>query len=263
MTRRTETFDLLRDQRAFSLFAYIALRARWSNSLALGLQRGQMVLGRHSAARELGLKQGQIREAIKRLISANHIAISSTKRGTVVTLLSDSIFDFGLGGSATNSTANRATPAQPTNSQPTAINEERNNEKKVCVADGTHTDFPSWFSSVAALHPTKDAAACWPRYVDHCQAKRRTPTELGFGDWLDRETEHLISSKKAKTEDLAPAGWQTTLRRLYPEAKEYLTWATLPDSTRKEITNEIRANRQQPSSRSTRHTALECVRTDF
>jgi len=225
LVRSSETEALLADYKAFSLLAYIALRARYSGSTARGLARGQMHMGRHSAGRDLGMTQGETREATKRLKAANHIAVKATNNGSVVTLISRSVFD--ITDDASNQ-RNSESPAsqQPANNQLTATNEEGiwKNGRKCEGAEPpppTHTHLPSWFSEVAARHPTKDADACWPVYLDNCERKNLPPSKISFDDWLGCERKRLKPAPKlepmAEQIDAGPPSWLDWLKSNMPE----------------------------------------------
>lgn len=131
LVRSPETLELLRDAPAFALFSLICFRARHSDTGHGGLGLGQMVLGRASAGTELQLTEGQIRAALDRLKSAGLVAISSTKRGSVVTVINSDIYDIAATDSDQQNTG-AATKKQPTagrvRDQPRATKEERRKE---------------------------------------------------------------------------------------------------------------------------------------
>lgn len=224
LTRSPESEALLADHKAFALLAYIAMRARYSSSAVGGLSRGQMFMGRHSAARELGMTQGETREATKRLKTAKHIGVRATNKGSIVTLLSRTVFD--ITDSANNQQPPEITTSQqPTNNQPTTTNEERIQEegKTVCVVaeptTSTHTgELPVWFQEVADRHPTKDAARCWPVYVKWCKKKRNDPDAESWDEWLEIERQRLAKdSKPTKKSNPPPADWKARLQREFPD----------------------------------------------
>lgn len=233
LVRSPESEALLADHKAFALLAYIAMRARYSSSTAGGLSRGQMFMGRHSAARELGMTQGETREATKRLKTANHIGVRTTNKGSIVTLLSRTVFDI-TDGANNQQPPEITTSQQPANNQPTTTNEERIQEegKTVCVGaeppTGTHTgELPVWFQEVADRHETKDAARCWKAYLQWCSDKRRTPSPERWEQWLEDETKLLAKdARPSKSVPLdGPPGWRQTLIKAHPhKAKEIESW---------------------------------------
>jgi hypothetical protein len=206
-----------------------------------------MHMGRHSAGRELGMTQGETREATKRLKTANHIAVKPTSLGSVVTLISRSVFDIT---DDANNQRNLESPArqQPANNQPTATNEEgiRENERKCEGAEPpppAHSQFPSWFSEVAAEHPTKDAEACWPIYFDNCDRKGLPPSKISFDEWLGREEKRLrrVTKQTPKLPE-PPSNWREVLKNAYPDndvTKHNKPFSEVPPNVIRELFPEL------------------------
>ena len=83
--------ELLRDGNAFRLLTQIALRAKRTNDFSVhGLRIGQALIGDFKAC---GLTPGQYRAAKARLKRYGLIDFRGTNKGTIATLLNDTVFD--------------------------------------------------------------------------------------------------------------------------------------------------------------------------
>lgn len=170
LVRSINAFDLLLDPNAFTLLALIALRARYTDSRCGGITRGQMFLGRKSAARELGIKQGATREATKRLIAANYITTRTTKHGTVITLVDSTIFDIA-GTDNSHTTASKSANQQPTDNQQAATNKEGKKEEGKSLEDSVPVSFPEVLNTDAF----KAAWCDWMTYSTACRLRKWVP----------------------------------------------------------------------------------------
>lgn len=257
LVRSPESEALLADHKAFALLAYVAMRARYSSSTAGGLARGQMFMGRHSAARELGMTQGETREATKRLKTANHIGVRTTNKGSIVTLLSRTVFDITDG--ANNQQPPEITASQqPTNNQPTTTNEERIQEKRKTVCVGaeppTSTHTPPFLSEVQAEFPDKDVPFIWQKMREAYATKnpeRLTQTKLREWCQTEREKPKAKSANSSNSRSFSqrndysvldrqdgPPGWRETLAKEYPDnavVKEGRPWSAVPEIIRQQL----------------------------
>jgi hypothetical protein len=244
LVRSPETEALMEDPHAFALLAYIARRARFTDSTAGGLSRGQMFMGRHSASRELGMKQGATREATKRLKAAKHIGVQATKRGSIVTLISSSVFD--IGSIASNQVKdNSPTSKQPTDNQRPATNEEGRREEIKNVCEGAkppppaHT--PSFLSEVQAEFADKDIADIWQRMLEHYAKKPEMLTKARLRTWCKTEFDapdknHGKSRGQNRRPNDGPPEWRETLIALFPELSAELIekrWDDLDGQTKR------------------------------
>ncbi len=96
---------------------------------------------------------------------------------------------------------------------------------------------PDWFSEVAAKHPTKDAAKCWPLYLEWCADKRRSPSRGFWDQWLQVETLNVVGARKKTGPIDGPPGWLELLAKVYPNSgvvTQSKTWTEVPDNVKRE-----------------------------
>lgn len=117
-----------RDVNTKSLFIHLLLKAnheagKWQG---LDIQRGQLVTGRKRLSEETGMSEQEIRTSINKLKSTSEIAIISTNKYSIVTIVNYDVFQIG-------STINQPTkqPAKHlTSNQQSTTNNNNNNENK-------------------------------------------------------------------------------------------------------------------------------------
>lgn len=109
--RGEATWELLEDRNAFVLLTVIALRARRTGGFNRhGLQIGQALIGNYKA---YGMSRQEYRSAKVRLQRYGLARFRPTNKGTVATLLDQTIYDI-------NTATEQHTPnAQPAHSQHT------------------------------------------------------------------------------------------------------------------------------------------------
>ena len=93
LIRSPTTDSLLKDHKALSLFLLIALRAKRNDCSISGLTKGQALIGDYEAC---NLTHSEYRCALNRLKRANKIAIKTTNKGTIATILDTSICDINI-----------------------------------------------------------------------------------------------------------------------------------------------------------------------
>lgn len=73
-----------------------------------------------------------------------------------------------------------------------------------------------------------------------CGANRKQPSRRRFINWLNRCERPMPRAVTiaAAPKPSEPANWRATLKRLYPDANDDLSWATLPESIKAEINQE-------------------------
>jgi hypothetical protein len=134
--RGEATWELLEDHNAFVLLTVVALRARRTGGFNRhGLQIGQALIGDYEA---YGLSRQEYRSAKVRLQRYGLAAFKPTPRGTIATLLDQTIYDI-------NAATEQHTPnTQPTHSQHTPNTQsttnkneknEKNEKKTSCNAE--------------------------------------------------------------------------------------------------------------------------------
>lgn len=70
-----------------------------------------------------------------------------------------------------------------------------------------------------------------------CSENRKTPSRRRFVNWLNRADRPVSpqANYSAPKPDNAPANWRVTLLKLYPDARQDMTWAELPRSVKDRI----------------------------
>jgi hypothetical protein len=127
MKRTQETIELMKDKNAFILLAQIAYRAKRTSSFSIhGLTIGEAMVGDFE---NIGLKRGEYREALKRLVNHQLITIETSNRGTIAKLINSDIFDINQ-EKADHSEYFSATNTQPSNDHRGTTNNNENNVKK-------------------------------------------------------------------------------------------------------------------------------------
>lgn len=101
----------------------IAYRARRTPHPSNGLQPGQCFMGDYGV---IGITRQQYRTAISNLRKWQHITTKTTNRGTIVTLLTTTVYDINIETQPTDQPSNNQ---QLTNSQPLTKN-VKNDKKK-------------------------------------------------------------------------------------------------------------------------------------
>lgn len=186
LVRSEDAWYLMRDRNAFVLLAYIAWRVRYTDHYRDGLGAGQMFMGRDSAAKELRMTPGEVREATKRLIAASRITCRPTSLGTVVTLIDSAVYDIP-GARNNQPNASEATNEQPANNQRTTTNEEGKKEKgknHTFVAETIYETYPRKQGKQDALKAIKAALVdCSPeRLLERTQAYAAATTNWSEAD---------------------------------------------------------------------------------
>ncbi|MBN2133226.1 MAG: hypothetical protein JW741_27250, partial [Sedimentisphaerales bacterium] len=127
LKRGSATWELLGDPNAFLLLTAIALRARWTDGFNChGLKAGQALIGDY---RSCGLTRQQYRSAQTRLQRYGLIDVKATTRGTVATLLDQSVYDINVTDQQPTNNQ-QATNRQPTTNQQATTNKKEKKEKK-------------------------------------------------------------------------------------------------------------------------------------
>jgi len=128
LKRGSATRELLADGPAFLLLTSIALRARRADGFNRhGLKAGQALIGDY---RSCGLTEQRYRSAKARLQRYGFVDFKATSRGTVATLLDQSIYDINVTDEQ-RTTNDQATENQrATNEQPTTNKNEKKEKKE-------------------------------------------------------------------------------------------------------------------------------------
>ena len=106
------------DTNTFRVFMHILLKANYQETEYKGhkIPAGSCVFGRKAWAEELGMTERQIRTAIDHLKATNEIAIKTTNRFSIISLVKWDFWQIKEGG-ATTKTTSGASDKRPTNDQ--------------------------------------------------------------------------------------------------------------------------------------------------
>lgn len=116
------------DTNTFRVFMHILLRANYKESEYLGqkIGPGECVFGRRAWAKALGLSERQVRTAIEHLKSTNEIAIRTTNKFSVITVVKWEDWQIEE-GKATRKTTHKKSNERPTSDQqPTTSKDSKN-----------------------------------------------------------------------------------------------------------------------------------------
>lgn len=116
------------DTNTFRVFMHILLRANYEPSEYLGhtIGAGSCVFGRKKWAKELGLSERQVRTAISHLQATNEIAIKTTNKFSIITVVKWEFWQIEEGGTTTKST-NKKSNERPTSDQQATTSKESKN----------------------------------------------------------------------------------------------------------------------------------------
>ena len=115
-----------KDQNTMAVFLHLLLTANFAESEYMGMKilPGQVVIGRKSLAKTLGMSEQNVRTALNHLKSTNEITIKVTNKFSVVTIVKWALYQVD-DGKVTNKPTNK-----PTNDQPATNHTIRNKESK-------------------------------------------------------------------------------------------------------------------------------------
>lgn len=120
------------DTNTFRVFMHILLRANYEPSEYRGhrIEAGECVFGRRKWAKELGLSERQVRTAIEHLQSTHEIAIKTTNKFSIITVVKWEFWQIEE-GQATHKTTHKKSNNRPTtDQQPTTSKEYKNTTTK-------------------------------------------------------------------------------------------------------------------------------------
>ena len=133
------------DTNTFRVFMHILLKANYQETEYKGhkIPAGACVFGRKAWAEELGLSERQVRTAISHLESTNEIAIETTNRFSVITLVKWELWQIDE-GRATNRTTNKKSDKRPTSDQQATTSKEykNNNISSSLHSEDIYRDLP-------------------------------------------------------------------------------------------------------------------------
>jgi hypothetical protein len=95
LIRSSDTLELLKFPKAFTLAAQIALRANRKRPKfsPYKLEKGEALIGDYKSC---GLKRGEYRHAIKILKRGQFATFKTTNKGTIAKIINSNIFDINI-----------------------------------------------------------------------------------------------------------------------------------------------------------------------
>lgn len=125
--RKIEDWSWFKSSKTLQLFIFLLIKANHQPYTFMGyeIDRGQVVTGRDSISRQLGMTAQSFREATKRLKTTNDITIKTTNKFSIISIVNFTLYQ----DKTTNSTTNKTTNQQPTNNQQTTTIKECKNVK--------------------------------------------------------------------------------------------------------------------------------------
>jgi hypothetical protein len=125
--RKINEWEWYQDKNVFRVFMHLLLTANFKDQKFRGLdiKRGQLVVGRTELAKSTTLSEQEVRTALTKLKSTNEIAIKTTNKFSVITLVNYGFYqdnDIKINQQSTNN--------QPTINQQSTTRERRKEGKK-------------------------------------------------------------------------------------------------------------------------------------
>lgn len=123
--RKLLKWEWYKDATTFRVFMHILLKANYTPSRYKGREIGvgQCVFGRKKWAEELGLSERQVRTAINHLKSTNEIAIETTNKFSIITVVKWEFWQISEGKETTKTTSNKSVK-RPTSDQQVTTSKE-------------------------------------------------------------------------------------------------------------------------------------------
>lgn len=127
LSRKILSWRWYKDSNTARLFLHLMLKANHTKSEfeAHSIKRGQLVTGRKALASELGLTERQVRTALEHLKMTNDIAIDSTSKYSIITMLNYEDFQTPTNKMSFESPTD---DQQATNERPQYKNNNKNNK---------------------------------------------------------------------------------------------------------------------------------------
>lgn len=125
-----------KDGNTRSVFLWLLLNAQWEDSRYKGVEvpKGSLVAGRKMIAEELGISERNVRTSLNHLKSTNEIAIKTTNKFSVITIVNWEKYQ-GFDSEATNKPTNKPSLNRPTSDHIKEIKNIRNKEDNISGFD--------------------------------------------------------------------------------------------------------------------------------
>lgn len=209
--RKIEEWEWYDDANTFRLFFHLVLKANHKDNKwhGIDIKRGEIITSNEQLAKQLKLTVSKIRTSLEKLKSTGEIAIKTTNKNTVVTVV-----NYCLYQSNEEIIANKTTNKSQTNRKQIATNNNNNNENKenyILYADEIRKILPSEMTKVSKSksklidaikeHGKDKIIQCIVTYEKQVQEKRKN----GFKDlqfmnestfWNGRYIDYLNTKPK-------------------------------------------------------------------
>lgn len=149
--RKLADWGWYKDANTMRVFMHLLITANYTETEYMGetIHPGETVIGRRSLASALGMSEKNVRTALKHLKSTNEVAIRTTNKFSVVTIVNWELYQVNDGNVA-NKTANKVASEWPASGH-TIRNKESKNiyggrapRKKKNSLDDTYAMLEDW-----------------------------------------------------------------------------------------------------------------------
>ena len=130
--RKLLNWGWYKDQNTKAVFLHLLLTANYAESEYMGVKihPGQTVIGRKSLAKTLGMSEKNIRTALNHLKSTNEVAIETTNRFSIVTIVNWEFYQVG-DEQVANKTATKTANKGPASGHTIRKKESKNKRRGV------------------------------------------------------------------------------------------------------------------------------------
>ena len=131
LRRKIEDWEWFHDNPTFCLFMHMLLLANWKDKRWKGIEirRGQFISGRKALAEVTGLTEQQIRTAVNKLKSTREITSTTTKVGTLYTIVNYNTYQDDP--TSINQQSNQACNHAATSEQPSSNHNRKNKRNNI------------------------------------------------------------------------------------------------------------------------------------
>lgn len=178
-----------------SVFLHILLNANHKTGSWRGydIQPGQLITGRKEIARATGLSERQVRTSINALQNAQQIAVKTTNKFSLVTVMNWDVYN-GDDDESTNKTPTK----RRQNDQQNATNKNNKNNKKVRINAHTRDDLDQSYSLMLKradeIRDWMHQSETWQNTLMMQLPRERKMTFQELKDHIDKFIEHIKST---------------------------------------------------------------------
>lgn len=125
--RKLADWGWYKDANTMRVFMHLLITANYAETEYMGetIHPGETVIGRRSLASALGMSEKNVRTALKHLKSTNEVAIRTTNKFSVVTIVNWELYQI-KDGKVANKTANKVASEGPASGHTIKKEEEKN-----------------------------------------------------------------------------------------------------------------------------------------